>query len=71
MALSAFQERVAALVGALPDSARFVLASGAALAAHGELDRTTRDLDYFAGPEDEAAAHRLADAFEAAATGQA
>jgi len=32
-----------------PESDRFVLAGGAAMAAHGVLDRTTRDLDYFGG----------------------
>ena len=67
MALSALQERVAALVAGLPESAAFVLAGGAAMAVHDMLDRTTRDLDYFAGPDDAAAVQRFADAFEDAA----
>lgn len=67
MGLSPLQERLAALIAALPESAGFVLAGGAAMAAHGVLDRTTRDLDYFAGPKDAAAVHRLADAFERSA----
>jgi hypothetical protein len=45
-----------------------VLAGGAAMAAHGVPDRTTRDLDYFAGPEDGAVVRRMADAFEHAAS---
>ncbi|MBA2317499.1 MAG: nucleotidyl transferase AbiEii/AbiGii toxin family protein, partial [Euzebyales bacterium] len=40
------------------------------MAAHGVLDRTTRDLDYFGGPDDAAAVHRLADALEHAAKRQ-
>ncbi|HVM00595.1 MAG TPA: hypothetical protein VM324_14975 [Egibacteraceae bacterium] len=40
------------------------------MAAHGVLERTTRDLDYFAGPEDAAAVQRLAEAFERAAVRQ-
>ena len=67
MALSALQERVAALVAALPESADFVLAGGAAMAAHDMLDRATRDLDYFARPDDAAAVQQFADAFEDAA----
>jgi hypothetical protein len=67
VALSALQERVAALVAGLPESAAFVLAGGAAMAAHDMLDRTTRDLDYFAGPDDAVAVQRFADAFEDAA----
>lgn len=70
MALTGLQERVAALVAGLAESERFVLAGGAAMAAHGVLDRTTRDLDYFAGPDDAAAVARLAEAFERAATEQ-
>jgi hypothetical protein len=70
VALSPLQERIAALIAGLPESERFVLAGGAALAAHGLLDRTTRDLDYFAGPEDVAAVQQLAEAFEATAASQ-
>ena len=36
------------------------------MAAHGVLDRTTRDLDYFGGPDQAEAVHRLADALEQA-----
>ena len=67
MALSALQKRVAALAAALPESAGFALAGGAALAAHDMLQRATRDLDYFAGPDDAVAVQRFADAFEDAA----
>lgn len=67
MPLTALQERVAALVGALPESAGFVLAGGGALAAHGVLYRSTRDLDYFAGPAETAAVQRLAAAVQRAA----
>ena len=68
MALSPLQERVAALVVALPEAEGFVLAGGAAMAAHGLLDRATRDLAYFGGPTDAAGVQRLAGAVEAAAT---
>jgi hypothetical protein len=67
VALTGLQQRVAALTAALPESAGFVLAGGAAMAAHDVLDRTTRDLDYFGGPDQAAAVHGLADAFEQAA----
>lgn len=70
MPLSALQERVAAVVTALPESDGFVLAGGAAMAAHGVLDRTTRDLDYFGGPDQAAAVGGLADAVEQALTAQ-
>lgn len=67
MPLTQLQERVASLVTGLPEAEGFVLAGGAAMAAHGVLDRTTRDLDYFGGPEQAAAVHRLAAAVEQAA----
>lgn len=67
MALTALQERVAALAAALPEATGFALAGGAAMAAHDMLDRSTRDLDYFAGPDDADAVQRFADAFEQAA----
>lgn len=70
MPLTDLQERVAALVTALPESEGFVLAGGAAMAAHGVLDRTTRDLDYFGGPDQTAAVHRLAAAVERVAAAQ-
>ncbi len=46
--LSALQERVALLVADLIESSGFALAGGGALIARGDVDRTTRDLDYFA-----------------------
>ncbi len=46
--LSPLQTRVALLVADLTESFGFVLAGGGALVARGEVDRTTRDLDYFA-----------------------
>ena len=52
---------MAALIAALPESEGFVLAGGAAMAAHDALHRTTRDLQYFGGPDQAAAVHRLAD----------
>lgn len=67
MPLTQLQERVASLVTGLPEAEGFVLAGGAAMAAHGVLDRTTRDLDYFGVPEQAAAVHRLAAAVEQAA----
>lgn len=67
MALSALQEQIAAMIVALPESEGFVLAGGAAMAAHGLLERSTRDLDFFGGPEDDAAVQRLASAVERAA----
>ncbi len=45
--LSALQRRVAAIFGGLPEASDFVLAGGAALIAHGEINRRTRDLDFF------------------------
>lgn len=45
--LSELQLRVAALVASLPEAEGFALAGGAALIAHGDVDRLTRDLDFF------------------------
>jgi hypothetical protein len=70
VALSPLQEQVAALIAALPESEGFVLAGGAAMAAHSLLDRSTRDLDYFGGPTDAGVVQRLAASVEAAATGR-
>ena len=64
VALTLLQERIAALVAGLPEARGFALAGGAGLAAHGLLDRPTRDLDYFASPEDPSAVHALASAVE-------
>jgi hypothetical protein len=46
--LTPLQQRVAHIVADLPDAEDFVLAGGGALIARGDVDRTTRDLDYFA-----------------------
>lgn len=46
--LSSLQLRVAALFAGLSEASGFVLAGGAALIARGEIDRLTRDLDFFA-----------------------
>jgi hypothetical protein len=51
--LSSLQLRVAAIVKALPEAEDFVLAGGGALVARGDVDRTTRDLDYFAQSADQ------------------
>lgn len=48
--LSAFQVEVAQLFFSLPESAGFVLAGGAALAAQRLTSRPTQDLDFFIGP---------------------
>jgi hypothetical protein len=45
--LSPLQERVAAIIAGLDEAAGFALAGGAALIARGEVDRRTRDLDFF------------------------
>lgn len=46
--LTDLQQRVAQILAALPEASGFVLAGGAALVARGDVDRTTRDLDFFA-----------------------
>lgn len=46
--LSPLQQRVASIVAGLLEADGFVLAGGGALIARGEIDRSTRDLDYFA-----------------------
>jgi hypothetical protein len=47
--LTPLQERVARVVGSLQEAHEFALAGGAALIVRGDVDRITRDLDYF-GP---------------------
>ena len=49
-ALTAFQIEVAQLFFTLPASKGFLLAGGAALAAHHLTDRPTQDLDFFTSP---------------------
>jgi hypothetical protein len=46
--LSSLQQRVARLLRGLPEAEDFVLAGGAALIVHGDVERLTRDLDFFA-----------------------
>jgi hypothetical protein len=45
--LSPLQEQVAAIITGLEEAEGFALAGGAALIARGEIDRRTRDLDFF------------------------
>lgn len=45
--LSDLQQRVALIFSALPEAEPFVLAGGAALIVRGDVDRLTRDLDFF------------------------
>jgi len=45
--LSDIQLEVARLVAGLPETAGFALAGGAALIVRGDVDRRTRDLDFF------------------------
>jgi hypothetical protein len=45
--LSPLQQRVARLIAQLDEAEGFALAGGAALIARGEIDRRTRDLDFF------------------------
>lgn len=45
--LTALQENVASILAGLPEAEDFALAGGAALIARGEVQRQTRDLDFF------------------------
>jgi hypothetical protein len=45
--LSALQEQVARIIAALPEADGFALAGGAALIVRGDVERGTRDLDFF------------------------
>lgn len=45
--LSPLQEQVAATIAGLEEAEGFALAGGAALIARGEIERQTRDLDFF------------------------
>ena len=45
--LSALQEMVASIIAGLDEAEGFALAGGAALIIRGEVDRRTRDLDFF------------------------
>jgi len=47
--LTPLQQQIASIVGNLPEAQQFPLADGAALIARGDVDRLTRDLDFF-GP---------------------
>ena len=50
--LNELQRRVAGLMSGLPAADDFALAGGAALIVYGLVDRSTRDLDYFATGSD-------------------
>jgi hypothetical protein len=45
--LSRLQRRVAEIIAGLEEAEGFALAGGAALIARGEIERPTRDLDFF------------------------
>jgi hypothetical protein len=45
--LSPLQQRIATIVAGLPEAEDFALAGGAALIVRGDVDRGTRDLDFF------------------------
>lgn len=62
--LNELQRRVAHLMAGLVEAEDFALAGGAALIVHGIVDRSTRDLDYFATGSDAVAG--LVPALEAA-----
>lgn len=47
--LTPIQRRIATIIGGLPEAEQFALAGGAALIARGDVERQTRDLDFF-GP---------------------
>ena len=49
--LTALQVQVARVFFALPESAGFLVAGGAALIGQELVDRETRDLDLFASPD--------------------
>lgn len=62
--LSELQQRVALIFAGLSEAEPFVLAGGAALIVRGDVDRLTRDLDFFGlGPGD---VDRVVPVFEAA-----
>jgi hypothetical protein len=48
--LTPLQRRIATIIGELPEAELFALAGGGALIARGDVDRQTRDLDFF-GPD--------------------
>ena len=64
--LTPLQVRLAGIVTALPEADGFALAGAGGLLVHGLIDRTTRDLDYFTAPGEEAAVVDLRDALERA-----
>jgi hypothetical protein len=45
--LSQFQRQVAEIIAGLEEATDFALAGGAALIVRGEVERQTRDLDFF------------------------
>lgn len=49
--LTDLQQAVAKLLAGLPEADGFAMAGGAALIVRGDVDRLTRDLDFFAPPD--------------------
>jgi Nucleotidyl transferase AbiEii toxin, Type IV TA system len=62
--LSDLQLRVARIIAGLTEAEGFALAGGAALIVHGDVERATRDLDFFGTTPD--AVNRLVPAAELA-----
>lgn len=62
--LSDIQQRVARIFANLPEAESFALAGGAELIVRGEVDRLTRDLDFFGRSADDV--DRVVPVFEAA-----
>lgn len=66
--LTSFQERIAAIISGLAEAEGFALAGGGALIVRGDVDRGTRDLDFFGlTPE---SVNELAPAVELALTAE-
>jgi hypothetical protein len=64
--LTELQQEVARLLAALPEATGFALAGGGALIVRGDVDRGTKDLDFFAPPPSQV--ERLLPAFEETVT---
>ena len=62
--LTALQQCILRVVDQLPEAEGFALAGAGGLLVHGLIDRATRDLDFFAGPREQPAVARLADALQ-------
>lgn len=64
--LTPLQERIAEIVGGLPEARGFALNGAGGLLVRGLIDRQTRDLDYFTVPGEEEMLSALRDALERA-----